>query len=136
MCGLPAAGIILAVVIAGCTGLQSASGASISVREDGTTRTLTCDQTRVLVSGHHNSVTLNGSCSDVSVPGDDNHVSIENTAGLSVPGDNNTLSVQRVNTIRLDGHHNHLTVQFGITRSQPTITNDGEGNVVATGGAG
>jgi len=42
----------------------------------------------------------------------------------------------RAHGIRLDGRYNHLTAQFGIIHSQPTITNSGEGNVVATGGAG
>ncbi len=84
----------------------------------------------MVVSGHRNVVTLIGTCDNVSVTGDNDEVSIGDTARLSVPGDYNTLTVQRVDSIRLDGHHNHLRIQSGMTRPQPTISDKGEGNVI------
>lgn len=139
--GILATAIVLALAIGACADHLSigqpsaASQSSIPVREDGTTQTLSCQQSSVVISGHHNAITLTGACADVSVSGDDNRVSIVDTARLSVPGDYNTLTVQRVDSIRLDGHHNQLTYQSGMTRSQPTTINHGERNVLTTGNA-
>jgi len=106
--------------------LPTVSQAFIPVREDGTTQTLSCEQSSVVISGHHNVITLTGACAEVSVPGDDDRVSMGDAAHLAVPGDYNTLTVQRVDYVRLDGHHNHLTFQSAMTRSQPTTINNGE----------
>lgn len=138
-----ATGIALMLLIGACTsgqmGINEAPGsdqASITVHEDGTTQKLACAHSSVVVSGHRNVVTLTGTCGNVSVAGDNDQVSIGDTARLSVPGDYNTLTVQRVDSISLDGHHNHLKIQSGMTRSRPTISDKGEGNVIAYGSAG
>ena len=49
----------------------------------------------VVISGHHNVITLTGACGEVFVPGDDSRVSMGDAAHRSVSGDN-TLTVRRV----------------------------------------
>jgi uncharacterized membrane protein YeaQ/YmgE (transglycosylase-associated protein family) len=94
--GAVALGIVVAVLwqaIASASGpTQMAHGGSLTVKGNGETKTIACNDGYLTVDGRDETVTVTGHCARVSVDGVIHHVTVDSTDAIDVDGVNNVVT--------------------------------------------
>ena len=93
--------------------------------------TRTCNgETKVVVLGNSNNVTLAGECEAVAVTGNSNRVKIETTQKLAMLGNSNTGLADKVATVYLRGNSNSIRYKSGLDGVEPKLDAEGNGNAI------
>jgi len=83
----------------------------------------------VNVAGHHVSVTLKGTCTNLTVSG--NHATVRGSATtVSVPGNHCQVDLDETDEISVPGNENKVTWKKSSVKSGPSISNSGNKNTV------
>jgi uncharacterized coiled-coil protein SlyX len=94
--GAVAMGIVIAVLwqaIASASGhTQMAHGGSLTVKGNGETKTIACNDGYLTVDGRAETVTVTGHCARVSVDGVIHHVTVDSADAIDVDGINNVVT--------------------------------------------
>ena len=82
------------------------------------------------VEGNENTITFTGTCTLISVDGNDNKLKVESVKSLSVRGNKNSVAVDAVDAIDAPGNDNKVTWAKGISDKRPKVSSLGSRNKI------
>lgn len=118
---------LVGIVVVGAAG---AARADVSIVDNDKTVTVDCAKDRAVeLIGNHITVTLVGTCAQVSVLGNQGTVRGSATR-FTVAGNRNTVTADGADAIAISGNGNTVTYKRGLARKQPAVSNVGKSNRV------
>lgn len=100
------------------------------VKENDTNRTIQSDGGDVVIAGNDGVIVLSGGCGNLLVEGSNNQIQGDVVLQLDVTGSGNTLVFGSFGKGTLSGDRNELFWGKGIAGRDPSIADEGEGNVI------
>lgn len=94
--------------------VDRAADGTLNLLGFGQQQVIECDNNPVQITSNHGSITLRGTCSEVTLVGNDNQVQSETVGVISVTGNNN-----------------RITWLNSLSGTTPQVTRSGRGNSVA-----
>ena len=126
---LAIASLFAVTSIASISAVAFAKGGHIM--DNGKTMTIDCkDSPAVMVMGNENTVTLTGTCTDVSVTGNKNTVTGAAASQVSTTGNDNTVTIDTVDRITSTGNRNTIAYKKSAAGSDTKVSNTGKDNKI------
>lgn len=82
------------------------------------------------IEGNENTITFTGTCTLISVDGNNNKLNVESVKALSVRGNKNAVTVDAVDAIDAPGNDNKVTWTKGISDKRPKVSSSGSRNKI------
>lgn len=86
---------------------------------------------KVSINHGKGTYTFTGKCTQISVNGGDNKLTVESVESLDVNGSTNTIAVDAVGTLNVNGSSNKITWKRGVKGDKPSVTALGSGNAIS-----
>jgi len=126
------ASLFAITAIGSISGIAFAKGGHIM--DNGKTMTIDCkDSPAVMVMGNENTVTLTGTCTDVSVTGNKNTIKGTAATQLSTTGNDNTVTLDSVDRISSTGSRNTIAYKKSAAGADAKVSNTGKDNKITKG---
>ena len=118
------------ILAAAILSLTSIAAADVTIADNKQTLTVDCAKDKqVNILGNHATVTLTGTCTKVSVSG--NNANVTGSANtVWIAGNNNNVTLPGVDTLTIAGNSNNVTYKGPITAKTTKVSNPGNKNNV------
>jgi hypothetical protein len=82
------------------------------------------------IEGNENTITFTGTCTLISVDGNENKLKVEAVKSLSLRGNKNAVTVDAADAIDAPGNDNKVTWTKGISDKRPKVSSSGNHNKI------